>query len=184
MKKLWFILLTAAGILIPGFAGTLELAERGTAPAYSIAADADDPAAERAAGVLQKYIRQATGVELPFKSGGSGPVIRIRSVKSGWADGEYRLQTEKTDLFITGAELPGSGISGTLRGVLALLEEYAGLVAYGPGETYAGIPETDRIQQTLRNVDIHHSTRTEPAEHSRCAVQLYCTRTARRRPAV
>lgn len=145
MKKLWFILLTAAGILIPGFAGTLELAERGTAPAYSIAADADDPAAERAAGVLQKYIRQATGVELPFKSGGSGPVIRIRSVKSGWADGEYRLQAEKTNLFITGAELPGSGISGTLRGVLALLEEYAGLVAYGPGETYAGIPETDRI---------------------------------------
>ena len=135
MKMLWFILLTAAGILIPGFAGTLELAERGTSPAYSIVADADDPAAERAAGVLQKYIRQATGVELPFKSGGSGPVIRIRSVKSGWADGEYRLQTEKTDLFITGAELPGSGISGTLRGVLALLEEYAGLVAYGPVET-------------------------------------------------
>lgn len=155
MRKLC-LMLSAAGILISGFAGEIELARRGRTPEYSVVTDAGDPAAARAAEVLRKYIRQAAGVELPLRHSGSGAVIRIQSVKSGWADGEYRIQAENGTVSVTGAELSGSGISGTLRGVLALLEEYAGLAVYGPGETYAGIPETDRIavpdDLKLRNV--------------------------------
>ena len=117
----------------------IVLAERGRPPLYVIQPEGDAASpAFRAARLLQNAIRQAAGVELPLSGKpGHSPVIRIEPLPETTGEKpvrwEYRIFFRGKDLCIQGKD-ESAEVSGTLRGVIALLEHATGFVAFAPGE--------------------------------------------------
>ena len=120
--------------------GELVLAERGRRSAYTIVLPGDpSPSQVTAAGELQKYIEQMTGVELPIATNAT-PMrgIFLGNGADDLGDDGFRLRATPPHFRIEGGR-----IHGTLFGVYDFLERYCGCEWFSP--TTSEIPKKDRL---------------------------------------
>ena len=143
---LGFALLLTGCRLFPEYPGDFVVAARGEPASCAIAVDAAAPAAlHYAAGELQKYIRQATGVELPVAAPGVRAartiVLQVRDAQATGPSADafdLRLGADGRTLVIA-----GGGPRGCLYGAYELLERFAGVRFYT--SWCEKVPQLDRL---------------------------------------
>ncbi|RBL91171.1 hypothetical protein DF182_00675 [Chitinophaga flava] len=139
MKRWLYILCLMLAITLPARSSDLVLVSDGHS-VYHISLPAQATAAEqKAAGILQHYIQEATGVKLPVKqeSNAESSAIRIAYTKNIAAEG-YSIEVKDNDLLITG----GAG-KGVVYGVYTFLERLLNCRKWDAGP--AEVPHTNKV---------------------------------------
>lgn len=97
-------------------------------PQVRIVVMRETPVNRTAAGLLQRFVEEASGARLPIVDGAAprrGDIVLDAGDASGLTEDGYRLQTRGGALFVA-----GGGDKGTIYGVVCLLERYLGMEYY------------------------------------------------------
>lgn len=124
------LLLALFGCWCPGAFGQIVLARR-SKPAARIIIATDDPTDETAARFLQRFVREASGAELPLLQGVAtrrGDIWIGAADTAGLDEGGFRWRSDGKGVL----RISGRG-KGTIYGVAALLEQYLGMEYYAAG---------------------------------------------------
>ncbi|HVI45752.1 MAG TPA: DUF4838 domain-containing protein [Chitinophaga sp.] len=139
MKRCFYILCLMLAVTSPARSSDLELVSGGSS-AYRISIPAQpSPAEQKAAGILQHYMQEATGVKLPVQQedNATTKTIRIAYTKGIPAEG-YVIEVKDNDLLISGG--PGKGV---VYGVYTFLEKLLHCRKWDAGP--ADVPSTNKV---------------------------------------
>lgn len=139
MKKilsffLAMLMIFSLGVCAYGAEGDLILVDNGTANAYIVLSEKPESYEKYAANVLQKFVAEMTGAELPVVSelaDVAGNRIFIGETDStdfdfsGKKNGSYIIEADGNSLAIC-----GNGNAGTIYGVYRFLEDFCGVHYY------------------------------------------------------
>ena len=158
MRKNIFLSLLTLGCLMsgcrqlgPGDPAAFTIAARGEKPLCAISfANDGHPSVRYAAGELRDYVRQLTGVELPFAAK-AARTISIRMRNGGSDAFDIRLSADGRTLTIE-----GDGPRGCIYGVYELLERFGGVRFYS--SWCEKVPTLDRFALSRADwTDIHET---------------------------